>query len=285
MQRLLFFQPEGQPALPSAVLAALLEAIPGTTLEGRPGDAARVGTWRDAATGALAHLQVGDHGLEPDPLHPPRAYAGWQPLPVVVEIPLAGPHWFGVEALRVPETLLAHDPAWRALDEEDLSTDADGRPGPAAWDRPRMIASWERQRDAQILTRQPMPRLRRSASVSLWRYRRERARGQAAHPHHHWPPGHVLRLDATTAGSACVWLEPDHPVALPPVELVLLPGPPPRLLAADALAEALHGAGLIQTAGTAGARLVAGGAAAVAAGVPAASDSTPPLLDDDAWWD
>jgi hypothetical protein len=176
-----------------------------------------------------------------------------------VQIPLAGPHWFCVEALRVVEALLAAFPEWRALDVEDVVEDEASRPGPFPWDRPRVIASWEKLRAIQLESLGTVPRMHRRASIALWRYRRERAQGRARHPGHAWPDGAALLETASGAArSAALWLDPTKPFALPPVELLVLrTGGEPRVVSADQAAT-LCGAGEPDPTGT---RLVEPGAA------------------------
>jgi hypothetical protein len=286
MQQFLFLQPDGHAAPGLEALAARLRSIPGMALEETACTGFRLGRWRDAATGASCTVDLGDPGIEEDALHPPRRYAGWSTLPLSVHIPLAGPHWFCVEALRVVEAVLASDPGWRAIDDENVAIDELNAAVPAPWDRLGALASWERLRETQDLTRLPVPRMHRGASISCWRYCRERARGAALHPAYRWPERiQALQVGALEACSACLWVEPGEPLALPPVQLVVLPGADPRVVSSEALAAALQSHGLIGTAGTAGARLVAGGAAGVVAelaGTPA-SDFRP--LDNESWRD
>ena len=66
-----------------------------------------------------------------------------------IGIPLAGAHWLCVEALQFVEGLLAHLPQLNILDSEDSERGVGV--GPAAWNRPRLLASWERQQ--QLLGR------------------------------------------------------------------------------------------------------------------------------------
>ena len=63
----------------------------------------------------------------------------------------------------------------------------------------------------------------RLSSVCLWRYRRERARGQAAHPELHWPEAFAL-LDREGAAvrSAAFWNDAERSWALPPVEMLII---------------------------------------------------------------
>ena len=86
--------------------------------------------------------------------------------------------------------------------------------------------------------RSDYPHMGRLASVCLWRYRRERARGVAAFPELRWPEALALVDGAAgVARSAIIWDDPDRPLAMPPVELVVVPRPggPGVLLAEDLL--------------------------------------------------
>lgn len=287
MLGLLLFRPQTATTPPLELLERLLLGIPGMELDGRPGDPHRTGRWRDPVTGAGCIIDLGTPPIEADTMHPPRAYRGWMALPLAIHVPFAGPHWFCVEALRVVETLLAHDPQWRALDEEDIQGDASGDAMPAPWDRLRVVASWERQRAAQDLTRVQVPVMSRGASVSMWRYRREAPAGRLKHPDFHWAPAVALGQTGTNrARSAVMWLTLPDPrrVALPPVELVVVTDPP-RLIEAEHVAEALTVAGLIQTAGVGGARLVSGRVTDCLRDLPTVPIADYRSLDDEAWSD
>lgn len=220
---LLFFRPSGDPPFPLDDLAAALRALPGVELDGRDGDAYRPGRWLHAASGAIATLDLGDPPLEQDDLHPPRAYDGWTPVPLIWHLPLAGPHWQAVETFTAIETLLTTLPGLRALDPEDIHEEEGGAMGPFAWSRPRLIASWELQRRDRC-ERLAVPAMARGDSLRLWRYRRERAAAAAVRPDLIWPEALVLHdRIAKTARSACLRPATDA-WALPPVELVVEPG-------------------------------------------------------------
>jgi hypothetical protein len=193
----------------------------GVALDGASGDAYRPGRWHDPVTGARAVIDLGTPELEGDEdPHPPTAYAGWRALPLSVQIPLAGPHWQAVEALTMVERLLAALPGVLALDTEDTRADDDADSAPYAWSRPRRIAHWEVLRTAQALD---VPRLDRGQSLFLWRWRRERASAAATHPDLTWPEALVV-LDRTEGRARTATLLPpgDGPVALPPVDLVVV---------------------------------------------------------------
>lgn len=223
MLTLLLFRPEGGDVPTPDEIADAITAIPGVDLSGDSASSYRAGGWRDSDTGAGCLIDVGDPPLEHDHIHPPRAYAGWLPAGVSVQVPLVGPHWFCVEAMRVPEAILAAFPEWRALDTEDITHDAESEAGPFDWDRTRVITSWERQRAVQITGVAGLARMSRTSSVALWRYRRERRLGRETHRGHAWPDGSVLRDRATGAArSAALWLDPKRPFAAPPVELIVL---------------------------------------------------------------
>ncbi len=222
MSTFLFFRPADDPPV---ALTDVAEALEPMTVEwdGPPG-AYRPGRWHDAATGASAVIDLGTPPLEADTLHPARAYDGWADAGVVIHLPLAGPHWHAVEALRVVEAVLSAFPEWRALDTEDTIV-APGEPaGPFPWDRPRASLTWERQREARLADLQPVPRMSRRASVALWRYRRERGAGQAAHAALIWPEALVVQ-DRNLGGaySAALWTDPSCALALPPVDLLVIP--------------------------------------------------------------
>lgn len=229
MQRFEFYLREGADAPTLDELAALLQAL-GARLD--PGEGYLPGAWRDAATGARAVLDLGVPPIEEDAQHPPRAYAGWMPLGLALQIPLVGPHWRAVEGYQLVERILAGlPPDARVLDCEDIQERPDAEPGPFAFSRPRALASWERQHAAQIETRTDLARMGRGESLRLWRWRRERAAGAAAHPGLPWPEAVVLRDRAAgEAHAVAVWADPAAACALPGDGLVLLRLTQPRLV-------------------------------------------------------
>lgn len=220
MQTFLFYEPEHQPPTPFGDIEDALHDFAGVAFAAPKGAAYRPGEWHDPATGASCRFDVGHADLEQDESEKVVTYAGWRALPVTVHIPLAGPHWFAVEALRVVERLLHALPDVRALDTEDTRVEPDAEAGPFPWSRLRALASWEVLHHAQYAERD-LPRLNRAASLALWRYRRERAIGRQRRPDLTWPEAHVL-LDGDRAVSAALWADPDHALALPPVELVVV---------------------------------------------------------------
>lgn len=183
------------------------------------------GEWRDPHTGACCHVDIGA-AVERDELHPPTAYAGWREVPLSIHIPLAAPHWYCVEALRLVEDIVKRLPHLHALDSEDTTLDENSEPGPYPWNRLRVLANWERLHLAQSASRKDLFRLERHASLALWRYRRERERGREQFPHLAWPEALIL-LDGETAAarSAAIWPNPDQPLAVPPVELLVITRP------------------------------------------------------------
>ena len=80
---------------------------------------------------------LGQPPLELDVQHPPRAYAGWIPLHLVVQVPLVCPHWHAVEGYQFLERLLVAVPDAYALDVEDIQESKDAEAGPFTWSRPR----------------------------------------------------------------------------------------------------------------------------------------------------
>lgn len=221
MQTLLFYAPAGEPPVPTEDLGTILAGFPEVEL-GAPTPGYRPARWRDHDTGASCQIDLGEPQLEgEEDVDPPAVYTGWQPLPLAVHVPLAGPHWFAVEALRFVEALLGRLPGARALDTEDTRFDDAADPGPFPWNRLRALAGWEQQQRAQEEGHTDLVRMERHASLALWRYRRERRRGLAAHAGLAWPEALALR-DGNVARSAALWLDPSRPLALPPVELVVV---------------------------------------------------------------
>lgn len=221
MQNFLFYEAEDQAPTPFGDLEDALEALPGAAFAAPKGAAYRPGEWHDPATGANCRFDLGLADLEHDELEKPVHYAGWRPLPLSVQVPLAGPHWFAVEALRVVEHLLHRLPETRALDTEDTRAEPDAESGPFAWSKLRALASWEHLHHAQSAGRGDLPRLNRAVSLALWRYRRERLSGRQRRPDLIWPEAHVLR-DGDRAVSAALWADASQALALPPVELVVV---------------------------------------------------------------
>jgi hypothetical protein len=200
----------------------------------------RPGRWRDVATGANFVVDLGEPELtsmDAAADDPPTAYTGWRPLPLTIQIPLHGPHWLAVEALGAVERILLAAPWLRLLDSEDTREHDNADTGPFPFDKPRLILSWERQREAHLAGRS-VPTLARSASVALWRYRKERAALQAAHPTISLPEANVL-LDRATgeATSACVLPISSTTLLIPPVQILVAVGfgPTPQVIPADAL--------------------------------------------------
>lgn len=231
MQRFQFYLPEGHAAPDAADLAELVLAVPGTALDA--GDGYRPGTWCAPATGARAVLDVGDPPIEADHMHPPRQYLGWTAMALTIQLPLVCPHWQAVEGFQFIEAVLARLPqAARALDCEDIQETPQAEPGPFAWSRPRVLASWERQHAVQIETCTDLARMHRGDSLRLWRWRRERAAASIAHPDLQWPEARVLRDRAAgIAFPTAVWGDPARPAALPGAGLVLAMLPDgPRLI-------------------------------------------------------
>jgi hypothetical protein len=241
MVSLLFYEPlQDGPPLSLDALADALDQ-PGVELHG---DAVyRSGRWRDVETGATCQIDLGHPPLEEDHIHPPRAYDGWREVGLTINIPLSGPHWLCVESLQWVEALLTRLPSLRTLDTED--TRQDHGEGPGTWNRPRALANWERLHHVQQEGRTDLWRMARLASVCLWRYRRERAMGRSTLTDLQWPDALVL-LDQQDrcARSAVLWRDPTQPIALPPVELVVISRSGATGVVAAELVSALGGAPL-----------------------------------------
>ena len=287
MLSLLAFAPAGEHPGRSAIETAL-SAVPGASLDGRDGDDYRPGRWRDPATGGRCLIDLGEPPLERDDLHPPRGYAGWEPAGLAFHLPLTGPHWLMVESLAMIEGILHALPGLAAIDTEDSDL-----AGPGPWSRPRVIASWNRQQEVFLLGRPHQPRLGRGDSLRMWRYRRERAAGSAARPDLFWPE--LLVLGQSVAGGgmdlrpAAVWPDPSRHLALPPVQLVVIPGDPPRIIDAATLhgdAAALdHGMARMVAGGSALAELTAPAELAAPAELKAPAIARLKALGDDDWSD
>ncbi len=212
---------DGGPELDRSDIDMYVESLTGAQLTGAVGDPYRSGQWHDVHTGARCDIDLGDIPVEADHVHPPKSYEGWRSVGLTIHVPLAGPHWLCVEVLQWVEKLLQHFQQLRVLDTED--TQQDGADGPGTWHRPRVLASWEKLHQAQLQGRTDLCRMGRLASVCLWRYRRERAQGRSTHPELIWPDALVV-LDQTDncARSAMLLPTPLAPMALPPVELIVI---------------------------------------------------------------
>lgn len=215
---LLFFEPADDPPTDLDDIVAALAAEPGVELHGA-GDY-RPWRWRDPHTGAVCTGDCGTPPLEDDDTHPDKQYPGWRALPLALHIPLGVAHWHCVECGNLCDRLLAALPGSALLNTEDEGAEGDAvEPGPL--DRIRLLATWEQLHAAQSAGRADCWRMPRRASLALWRYRRECARGRREHPDLVWP-GALALLEDTTARSATFWADPDIDLALPPVELLVL---------------------------------------------------------------
>jgi hypothetical protein len=241
---LLFYQAiHEEPELTSDHLADYLTQRAGVELSGAAGAHYRTGRWSSSDTGACCDIDVGISPVEEDHLHPPKSYDGWRNLNITLHVPLAGPHWLCVEALQWIEQILAEFPQIRTLDTEDTR---DGElDGPTRWNRPRILASWERLHQAQLQGRTDHVRMNRLTSVCLWRYRRERARGRATYADLWWPDAlAILDTHHRCVRSAVILPQPLRAMALPPVELIIVPTEREPIIVEAATLSAVAGAAL-----------------------------------------
>lgn len=226
MQTLLTWLPDDQPPVAIDDLATVLETVPGLTVDGQPGADYRPFHWRCPATGARAD---GDLGLPPlaedtKPHAEAKAYPGWQPAALSLHLPLPVPHWHGLEALQILEQAIGRFPDLAVLDTEDTGNEEDDNLGPGPLDRPRLLASWERLHASHTAGMADLPRMQRGASVGLWRYRRELAAGRDTWPDLAWPTvGAVVDDGLARAVAVLPAARGERPVAIPPVELVVVP--------------------------------------------------------------
>lgn len=219
----------------SALSTDLSQALAGISgLEFDAPETADYRPWRyhDGATGARC---VGDFGSSPltaDPIHPDRDYPGWQAAGLVIQIPLAGPHWLPEAVLAMVDQINNAVPGLHWLDTEDsrrdesehvyqgdgdLGRDAEG-PGPL--NVPRVLASWQTQRSVHAAGRDE-PHMGRERSRRLFHYRQQLITARAAHPELRWPGAMVLAEDQQ-AHPTCLWLDCEQDLALPPVDLVVI---------------------------------------------------------------
>lgn len=219
-QTLLFYEREDDPPTPFDAIEEAL-AAEGCELGGAPGAAYRPFHRLDPETGVACAGDLGPPPIEEDHLHPPRTYPGFRSVELALHIPLAVPHWHCVEIGAFVERLVDRLPRLLVLDTERTRRGEDGEEGPGPLDRVALLASWEQLHVAHTAGRSDCWRMERHRSIALWRYRRERADGRRAHPDHAWPAALAL-LDGESARSACLWLDPAQPLALPPVELLVV---------------------------------------------------------------
>jgi hypothetical protein len=224
MLTLLFFEPDdpevGARRTPECAEAC---AEAGIALTGS-GDY-RHAHWRDQATGAWAEVDVGWPEMDEGVTASEKSYTGWRRLPLQVEIPLTVPHWYAVEAATMVDRLLQALPGAVVLDTEDPGPEeGEAGAGPGPLDRLRLLASWELQHLQQTAGLDDLPRASRAASVAAWRYRRERANGQRGIADCEWPELLVL-AEGQNALTAIIWADPTEPLALPPVQLVVVTRP------------------------------------------------------------
>lgn len=220
---LLFFQSATvDDPLARQELTELLELLPGLEWEAAADAPYRPFRFHDPDTGAGGSGDLGRAPLEHDPMERPHAHDGWTFLDLAVHLPLCVPHWHCVEAARYLQGLLDEMPSLGVLDPEAQRRDEQGDPvGPGPLRRDRLLASWEVLHQAQVADLRGLPRMARLASISLWRYRRERADGVRELPEVAWPQGLVLG-HGEQAQSAAIWPEA-MAWALPPVEWLVVP--------------------------------------------------------------
>jgi hypothetical protein len=218
MLSLLSFQPADRGLTEATDLADIWQQH-GGSIDGSTDDPYRAGRWHCDRTGAQILIDLGSLPLEHDPLDEEKQYPGWQRLPMHLQIPLCGPHWLAVEALACIEQVLADIPEVAVLDAEDPRPADEVQPGQL--DRLACLDSWERQMSSQLTGRDDLPRMARLPSVALWRYRKQRPVGGASPDEIIWPEALVLN-DQGQARAAAFWSHPDLPLALPPVELLVI---------------------------------------------------------------
>lgn len=221
MLTLLFFEPD-DPETGARHVAECADACVEAGIDLTGSGDYRHARWSDPDTGAWAEVDVGWPDMDEDVAHDEKTYAGWRRLPLQVQLPLTVPHWYAVEAAAMVERLLAAMPGAAVLDTEDPGDDDEPAPGPL--DRLRLLASWEEQHLQQTEGLDDLPRAGRAASVAAWRYRRERRNGQQAVPDCEWPELLVL-TEGTNALTAVIWADPTEPLALPPVQVVVVTRP------------------------------------------------------------
>jgi len=221
MLTLLCFAPEGV-GLDQAAIGRRLAEDPAVTLEGEPGDRYRPGAWRDPFLGTRAEIDWGDPPLGggDEATLAERRYPDWQTVPLRFQVPLTGAHWRVLAFLRWLEGFLAEVPGLAVLDTEDVQ--AEGEVGPGPLDRERVLASWKRLRDNFDAGRHDLVRLDPERSRALWRYLEERRDASDADPARVWPTVVVIATDDGAARLGCLWRDPSQPLALPPVDLVVV---------------------------------------------------------------
>lgn len=228
MLDLIFYEDDQRPATPAASLAEALAATPGFTLEGHVDEVYRPVCFRDLRTGSRATGDLGPLPLAVDHLHPSRSYPGWRPVDLVLHLPIPVAHWNCIDVADAVVAMLDRLPHLSVLNSEATvrpGPDGEDLEGPGPLDKPTLLSTWEGLH-AEATRSLQLPRLSRVASVALWRYRR----GRTEVPKDwHGCEAHVL-LHQGRARTAALLPWPLRPLVLPPVELLIHPGPPPRMV-------------------------------------------------------
>jgi hypothetical protein len=182
-------------------------------------------TLEDPVLGGRLIIDMGRFELEQvgggsQACRPEKAYEGWNRLAVSAHLPLSTPRWRALAALELLRPLLGRHPDIGILDSEDTITN-EGVEGPGAFDPIRILRSWEKlagafyqYRGAAVLGSQQSEALRTYLSV--------RPEGKKSHPELCWGEPAVLSRDGAVR-IAVLWSQPQLPLALPAVDVVVVP--------------------------------------------------------------
>lgn len=151
---------------------------------------------------------------------PEKVYEGWTRLAVSAHLPLSTPRWRALAALELLRPLVRRHPSIGILDSEDTIT-ADGVEGPGVFDPARILVSWEKLAGAFFQYRGAAVVSARQSEV-LRSYLSAKAQGRKTHPELCWGEPAILSRDGAIK-VAILWNQPSQALALPEVDVVVVP--------------------------------------------------------------
>lgn len=184
-------------------------------------------TLEDPVLGGRLIIDMGKPDLEQvgggsQASRPEKAYEGWTRLAVSAHLPLSTPRWRALAALELLRPLLNRHPHIGILDSEDTIT-AEGIEGPGIFDPTRILLSWEKLAGAFFQYRGAALVSARQ-SEALQSYLAAKAEGKITHPDLCWGEPAVLSRDGAVK-IAILWSHPSQTLALPEVDVVVVPRP------------------------------------------------------------
>lgn len=207
-------------ALPDInAIGEALAAEPGIEFDAAAEAAYRPWRWTDPVSGARCYGDLGESPIAEDHINPDKDYEGWALLGLHLAIPVAGPHWMVDACAGLLNRIAEAVPNLQWLNTEH-TVHEDGEEGPGPLDELALAASWQEMRDAGRQGRDE-PRMDRGESQRMYAYRQVVGAARRDHPELRWPGAMVL-ADGDFARSACLWLDCEQDLALPPVSLVVV---------------------------------------------------------------